>query len=163
MRRLAVALACAAFVAAGCSAPGAPRVTFFVDGDSVQAAPLIHCDVRVQECEQGTEPARLRARPGYPVQVSVPAEVSESPWAVIVQYADAEGRPQPEKRQFFSPGTRHAYTATGGGPGSQLLVVEVQQIGAAYAADEAGNPILDEAGNPQLVTRGIWSLQLEPV
>ncbi|GAB3507344.1 DUF2771 family protein [Amycolatopsis cihanbeyliensis] len=162
LRRLAVVVACAAFVAAGCSAPGAPQVTFFVDGDSVQAAPLMHCDVRVRSCEQGGT-ATLPARPGYPVQVSVPAEVSDAPWVVITQYANASGERQEPKWRFFSPGTRHAYTVTGDRPGDQVLTVEIQQVGAAYAADQAGDPLLDDSGDPQLVTRGIWILRIEPV
>jgi hypothetical protein len=147
----------------GCGAPEPPRVTFFADGHAVDAAPLIHCDVRVRGCEQHEgATATLRARPGKPVQVSLPSEITDTPWAVNVQYSDANGQLQPVKQDFFAQKTRHAYTATPGTPGGQVLVVEIQQLGAAYAADEAGRPILDEAGNPQLVVRAVWSLQVQP-
>ncbi|SFB62261.1 Protein of unknown function [Amycolatopsis marina] len=161
--RLAVLVSCAALTLVGCSAPdGGPEVTFFADGEAVESGPLVHCDVLIRRCEQGGDPAKLRARAGRPVQISVPSEVSDAPWVVNVQYADANGEPRPVKQEFFSPGTRHAYTATGDAPGDQLLVVEVQQLGAAYAADEDVNPLLDAAGNPQLVARAVWSLQLIP-
>ncbi|WP_092529386.1 DUF2771 family protein [Amycolatopsis arida] len=159
--RLLAVLGVAAFAVVGCSAPPEPAVTFYADGDTVRTEPLIHCDALVRQCEQGGEPARLAVRPGRPVQISVPADVAEAPWVVNVQYLDAAGEPRPVRQEFFSPGTQHAHTVTAG-PGDQLLVVEVQQLGAAFAGDEEGNPIVDEEGNPQLVARAIWSLQVEP-
>jgi hypothetical protein len=161
--RLAAVLTCAALAVAGCSAPDVtPEVTFYADGETTEAEALIYCDVLVRECEQVGESATLTARPGRPVQISVPSEVAEAPWVVNIQYLNAEGKLQPVKQEFFSQGTQHAYTATGNGPGYQILVVEVQQLGAAYAADEDVNPLLDAAGNPQLVARAVWSLQATP-
>ncbi|WP_199431339.1 DUF2771 family protein [Qaidamihabitans albus] len=162
MRRVLVALlAGGALTMAGCSAPGPPEVSFYTDGESVRAEPLVYCDVLLKSCDQHGGPATLRTRPGKPVQVSLPADVSRTPWAVNVQYLDAEGRPQPVRQEVFTDGTQHAYTVEPA-PGERLLVVEIQQLGGAYAADAQGEPILDEAGEPQLVVRGVWSLQLDP-
>ncbi|PXY30971.1 DUF2771 family protein [Prauserella muralis] len=159
--RVGALLACGALALAGCSAPGPPEVTFFADGDSIRADPLIYCDALLESCERGGKPASLKVRPGKPVQVSLPSDVSETPWALNVQYLDAQGRPQPVRQQVFTDGTQHAYTVTPGSPRDQLVVVEIQQLGAAYAADSRGNPILDENGQPQLVVRGVWSLRID--
>jgi len=141
---------------------GPPEITFYSDGHTVNAEPVVHCDALVRSCDKNPDAtANLKVRPGKPVQISVPSDVSDTPWLVNVQYADAKGDLQ-IKQQYFSPSTRLAYTATPPAPADQLVVVEVQQIGAAYAADEAGNPILDENGNPQVVARALWSLQIQP-
>jgi hypothetical protein len=152
-----------AFALTGCSTPVAPEVTFFADGHAVNSPPLIHCDALVRDCQQSTEgAAKLKVRPGKPVQISVPSDIAKTPWVINVQYANAKGQLQPIKQQTFTSGDRFAYTATPPAPDDQLLVVEIQQLGAAYAADQSGKPIVDQAGNPQLVARAIWSLQVEP-
>lgn len=161
--RLCGLLAAGALALTGCSATvGPPQVTFYGDGHAVNAGPAVHCDTLVRNCDKHPEDiVTLKVRKGMPVQISVPSEVRDTPWLVNVEYADAKGNEQ-LKQQFFAPGSTLAYTATPGGPDNQLVVVEVQQIGAAYAADQAGNPILDENGNPQLVARAYWSLQIRP-
>ncbi|CAM2795482.1 DUF2771 domain-containing protein [Saccharomonospora xinjiangensis] len=164
MRRSVVALvaAGAAAVATGCSAPQPPEVTFYTDGDSVTAPPLSYCDALLKDCDTDGEPVSLDARPGRPVQISLPAEIAETPWLVIVQSAAPDGTLLPMRQEVFTDGTRLAYTVVPESPGHQPLVVEVQQLGAAYAVDDSDKPIVDERGEPQLVVRGVWSLQIEP-
>lgn len=162
-RRLFGLLAVGALVLTGCSTQiGPPEVTFYGDGHTVHTGPAVHCDALVRNCDQNPKAiATLKVRKGLPVQISVPSELSDTPWLVNVEYADAHGNEQ-IKQQFFAPGSTLAYTASPDGPDNQLVVVEVQQIGAAYAADQTGHPILDENGNPQLVARAYWSLQIQP-
>lgn len=161
-RRLLGLVAAGALALTGCSATaGPPEVTFYGDGHTVDAGPVVHCDAIVSKCDKyPNATATLNVRKGLPVQISVPSAVGDTPWLVNVQYADASGNLR-IKQQFFTPRSRLAYTAEPG-PGNQLVVVEVQQLGAAYAADQQGNPILDENGNPQLVARAFWSLQVRP-
>ncbi|HKS45190.1 MAG TPA: DUF2771 family protein [Amycolatopsis sp.] len=165
MRRLwrnVVVLVGGVLALSGCSAAGPPEVTFYSDGHTVNARPLKECDALVRDCTADPDAAvSLKVRPGKPVQVSVPSEIGDTPWLVITQYADATGTLK-AKQQFFSPNAKLAYTATSDTPADQLMVVEVQQLGAAYAADAAGNPVLDENGNPQLLARAYWSLQVQP-
>lgn len=161
-RGLVLLVVGAALALSGCAPVGPPEVTFYSDGHTVTAKPLVDCDALVRNCSQDPNAAvNLKVRPGEPVQVSVPSEISDTPWLVITQYADATGTLK-AKQQYFSRDSRLAYTATPDAPGDQLVVVEVQQLGAAFAADQAGNPILDENGDPQLVTRAYWSLQIQP-
>lgn len=165
MRRvgLLAIIAGSALALTGCSAPAAPEVTFFADGHTVNAGPLIHCDALVRHCDQHKDAAAsLKVRPGKPVQISVPSDIAKTPWVVNVQYANGRGELQPVTQETFTSGDRLAYTAAPPAPEDQLVVVEIQQLGAAYAVDETGQPIVDQAGSPQLVVRAIWSLQLEP-
>ncbi|NIH86955.1 DUF2771 family protein [Amycolatopsis granulosa] len=164
MRRTLLLLAAGALTLTGCTATaGPPEVTFFGDGHTVNAGPIVNCDALLKSCSQDPgAAATLKVRPGKPVQISVPSEIGDTPWLVNVQYTNAKGELQPVKQQYFSPGAKLAYTATGNTPGDQLVVVEVQQLGAVFAADQAGNPILDENGNPQLVARSLWTLQVQP-
>ncbi len=93
MRRSVVALVAAgAAVLTGCSAPQPPEVTFYTDGESVTAGPMSYCDALLTDCQvTDGDPVVLDARPGQRVQVSVPAEIAETPWLVIVQAYDPEG------------------------------------------------------------------------
>ncbi|WP_236797030.1 DUF2771 family protein [Amycolatopsis sp. GM8] len=156
-------LVAGALALTGCSATvGPPEVTFYGDGRTVDTGPAEYCDALLRNCDKHPDHiASLKVRKGMPVQISVPSQISDTPWLVNVQYADANGQLQ-LKQQYFTPNSQLAYTAEPGGAGNQLVVVEVQQIGAAYAADQNGNPILDENGNPQLVARAFWSLQIQP-
>lgn len=126
----------------------------------MRAAPLLYCDVRVQHCDQAGSPVTLKVPAGMPVQVSIPGAVAETPWKVIVQYRTPHGVRY--QQQTFTQGKQYAYTAEPPSPQARVLVVEIQQLGVAYAADKSGNLILDAAGNPQLVARGVWSLQANP-
>ncbi|MBK1785392.1 DUF2771 family protein [Prauserella cavernicola] len=163
MRRAVVAvLGAAAAVLAGCSGVPNPEITFYADGNTVVAEPLDqYCDALLRDCEQGGESATLAVRKGMPVQISVPEEVASTPWTLIVQYRTESGELRLQQPVTFTDGKRHAYTVEPESPSDQIMVVEIQQLGAAYAADPQGNPVVDENGQPQLVARGVWSLQNE--
>jgi hypothetical protein len=130
-------------------------VAFYADGDTVYAEPLFHCDVYVQSCDEG-DPAQLAVRPGKPVQISVPSEVVDTPWCVVTGYVTPQGVPR-VTGEVFSPGTQHAYTVSPPSPDDQLLLLEVQQIGAALAAKDPGG-----ACGSQFAPRAGWRLQITP-
>lgn len=163
MRRSAMVacLAVGAAVLTGCSAPGEPEVTFFADGKTIRIEPTVHCDIFTGACTQSQEsPASLKVRPGKPIQISVPSEIANTPWAVIVVYANAKGELQPAKQELFikGDGERLAYTASTPHPDDQILGVEIQQ---AAPAAEQGRLLEDGEGTPQLVVRAFWSLQVD--
>lgn len=166
LRRLAASLALTALIALvtiGCAADEPPRITVYSDGTSLRLAPLQYCDVTVSSCDAAPDAkGSLTTRPGLPVQISVPESVSQTPWLVNVQSSTADGKALPVRQEFFSPGETLAYTARPGSPDERLLVVEIQQLGAAYAGKDDNTPITDEFGNPQLVARGVWSVELTP-
>ncbi|MGH3950094.1 MAG: DUF2771 family protein [Pseudonocardiaceae bacterium] len=156
------AVAGAVLLTSACSEVGPPVLTVYADGETITVEPSQYCDVQVTSCEPGGgAQGSLQVRPGLPVQISVPGEVADDPWLVNVQSVAADGALLPVEQEVFTPGRAHAYTAQPAGPDARILVIEVQQIGVAFAADGEGNPILDEAGNPQLVARGLWTLELQ--
>jgi hypothetical protein len=164
MRRLGLLtlLAGGALALTGCSAPGLPEVTFFADGHTVNAEPLIHCDVNVQKCQKTDATVSLKVRPGKSVVISVPSAVAKTPWLVNIQFQNSKGEYQPVKQQAFTDGDTYAYTVTPPTATDQVAVVEVQQVGVATPVDASGHPITDAGGDPQLVVQSIWSLQVTP-
>lgn len=142
----------AALAVTGCSTeePAPPQVTFQADGQAVLVRPFLYCDARVTSCRRD-EPAigRLKAAADTQVRVTVPVEIADTPWSVLVQYKDQE----PKSVATFAPGRAREYTVVPEAGGT-LAVVEIQQAGAANTTDSSGEN--------SLVARAVWSLQLEP-
>ena len=149
--------ALAVVAAAGCSDPPAPQpeVTFSIDGGSVSARPLMHCDVMVTACDRDANAqAKMAVPPGKPVRITVPQEVAESPWSVAIEYKTAAGEQrEPATVATFVPNQAHDYTVTLPGPADQLQTVEVKQAGAKQ------DPAV--TGDIQLLARAVWSLQVQ--
>lgn len=157
VRRVLTVLVCAVVMLAGCSKPppGPPEVTFATDGTTVPARPFLYCDVMVTSCERNEGAvASLAVPPGKPVTISVPGEVAESPWSVVVQYRAGNGEQrEPETVATFVPGERHDYTVRLDDAAAQLQTVEVKQAGAKQ---EPG-----ATSEIQLLARGVWSLRVQ--
>jgi Protein of unknown function (DUF2771) len=135
--------------------PPLPEVTFTAEGTTVSTRPFLHCDVMVNKCDRNDDAmARMRVPPGKPVTVTVPRDVAESPWSVVIQYRTAAGeQKQPETVATFVPNERSDYTVALPGGGDQLQTVEIKQAGAKQEPG-ATNEI-------QLLARAVWSLQVE--
>lgn len=158
----ALTVAAAASLLAGCGIPQRPQVTFFAAGATVMTQPYRYCDIRVTHCEQhdGHE-GTLSVPPGQPIQISVPGQVTDAPWTVVIQFRDASGKQQPPKQvATFVPDERYAYTVRTPAPGAQITTVEVQEAGAAFALTPNGKLITDRDGDPRLQTRAVWSLHV---
>ncbi|RZQ61825.1 DUF2771 family protein [Amycolatopsis suaedae] len=138
---------------AGCGGPvGPPEVTFFADGETAVTGPFQFCGAQMQDCRvDENAAARLKVRPGKPVQVSLPSEIVETPWVAHIQAVDPAGRPLPIEPQFYPQNSRHAITASAG-PADQIMVVEIQQL--TGTVDPDGNIVVD--------VRARWTLQIEP-
>lgn len=147
-------------LAAGCSSseppPEDPRIDFAAAEVTVSAKPFLYCDIQVNDCKRdNTAQVSLKVAPGTPVRVTVPDEVAETPWSVVIQYRTATGEQKPpETVATFAPGKSSTFDALPPGPGDQLQTVEVKQAGAKL--------VRDEKGEPAAVSRGVWSAQIEP-
>jgi hypothetical protein len=156
LRFLIIPLACVTLAA--CSddpPPPRPEVTFEVDGNKVSTRPFQYCDVMVTQCdrENGAQ-AKMKVPPGKPLVVTVPGDVAESPWSVVVQYRTAAGeQKQPETVATFVPKEKNSYTVQLPNAGDQLQTVEIKQAGAKQ---EPG-----ATSEIQLLARAVWSLQVE--
>jgi hypothetical protein len=147
------------FVLAGCSSnepPPAvpqPRIDFTIAGKKTTAKPFLYCDIKVEDCRRDNA-AMVKAPvpPGTAVTVTVPKEVAETPWSVVIQYRTAAGEQKaPETVATFSPGKETTYEALPPDATAQLQTVEVKQAGGILIQGETG---------PEPVTRAAWSLQV---
>lgn len=145
-------------VLAGCSSapdppPPPPRVDFTIAAKKVAAKPFLYCDVKVEDCRRDNGAMlKLPVPPGTAVRVTVPREVADTPWSVVIQYVTAAGeQKQPETVATFAPGKETTFEALPPGAGDQLQTVEVKQAGGVLVQGDAG---------PEAVTRAAWSLQV---
>lgn len=156
MRKLLVVVL---FVLAGCSSneppadPPQPQIAFTVADKKVTAKPFIYCDIKVEDCRRdNTAMIKLAVPPGTAVRVTVPKEVADTPWSVVIQYKTAAGEQKaPVTIATFAPGKQTSFDALPEEPGAQLQTVEVKQAGGVMVKGEAG---------PEAVTRAAWSLQV---
>jgi hypothetical protein len=144
---------------AGCSSgepPAAvpqPKIGFTVADKKVTAKPFLYCDIKVEDCRRDNAAmVKLAVPPGTPVTVTVPKEVADTPWSVVIQYKTAAGEQKaPETVATFAPGKETTYEALPPEPGAQLQTLEVKQAGGVLIQGENG---------PEPVTRAAWSLQV---
>lgn len=155
MRKL---LVLAVLVLAGCTsapeeAPPPPTIDFLIAGKKTTAKPFLFCDVKVEDCKRdNTAMLKLPVPPGTPVKVTVPKDVADTPWSVVIQYVTAKGEQKaPVTVATFAPGKETSFEALPPGEGDQLQTLEVKQAGGVLVEGETG---------PEPVTRTAWSLQV---
>lgn len=155
MRKLLVLVV---LVLAGCTSapeetPPPPTIDFLIAGKKTTAKPFLFCDVKVEDCKRdNTAMLKLPVPPGTPVKVTVPKDVADTPWSVVIQYRTAKGEQKaPVTVATFAPGKETSYEALPPGDGDQLQTLEVKQAGGVLVEGETG---------PEPVTRTAWSLQV---
>lgn len=155
MRKLLVVVL---LVLAGCSSapppePTPPTIDFTISGKKTNAKPFLYCSVKVEDCKRNNAAmVKLAVPPGTAVRVTVPKEVADTPWSVVMQYKTATGEQvEPQTVATFAPGKETTFEAIPPGAGDQLQTLEVKQAGGIMIKGENG---------PEPVTRGAWSLQV---
>ncbi|MFL6127307.1 DUF2771 family protein [Actinophytocola sp.] len=156
MRKLLVLVL---LVLAGCSSNGQaaavpqPKIDFTVAARKVTAKPFLYCDLKVEDCRRDNAAMiKLSVPPNTPVRVTVPKEVADTPWSVVIQYTTVAGEQKaPVTVATFAPGKETTYEALPPEPGAQLQTVEVKQAGGVLVQGDNG---------PEPVTRAAWSLQV---
>jgi hypothetical protein len=143
---------------AGCSSnePPAvpqPRINFMVAEKKVTAKPFLYCDVKVEDCHRNNAAMiKMAVPPGTSVHVTVPKEVADTPWSVVIQYKTVAGEQKdPVTVATFAPGKETSYEALPPEAGAQLQTIEVKQAGGVLVQGQNG---------PEPVTRAAWSLQV---
>ena len=135
----------------GPSSPG--DVTFAAGGADVAVGATQFCDVQVTEC--GDDPdatAVLRVPPNTPLTVTVPDEVSGTPWQIAFTFRDQAGAVQQGRSPVFAPGTTPTFTLVLPAPADQLTSAEVQQYGARISQGPNGL---------EFATRATWVLSVD--
>ena len=151
LRRL-LPVAAAVLLLAACGADEPPEVTFAAGDASAVARPTQYCDVALTDCTgDATAPVELAVPPGTPVQITVPAEIAETPWQVVYSYRDAAGAQADERSPVFAPAERSLWTLQLTDPAARLLTAQVQQ----YGPPPQINP---DTGEVEFPIRASWVL-----
>lgn len=125
-----------------------PTITAYAHGKSVTIEPFMYCNVRMQDCQvlpkddaallpidiscpEGKdcrigEFANLDVPAGYPLQLSLPKAISDSPWVAVAYYGLPDGNVMPQRlsHRDFDEGT--AAITIPSAPKLPLLGVEIQ-------------------------------------
>ncbi|WP_020476840.1 MULTISPECIES: DUF2771 domain-containing protein [unclassified Rhodococcus (in: high G+C Gram-positive bacteria)] len=126
------------------SSPRLPEITAFAHNRAEQIPPLAYCNLYLEDCTTG-DLAELDVPPGSSLQLSLPQEIVDAPWRMLVVYQDASGQVVVQE-QAHRAGETRAVTV----PSSddlQLAGVEIQLPSA----------VIDEQGLTK--ARAAWSIK----
>ncbi|GGN84926.1 DUF2771 domain-containing protein [Nocardia rhizosphaerihabitans] len=104
-----------------------PQITAFAHGETITVDPFMYCTVTMQDCRYG-EMAELPVQSGKPVQISLPDQISESPWLVQLIYQRPSGEQVDRVLSFadYPAGIRALTVESQPEPDLRLIGIEVQ-------------------------------------
>jgi Protein of unknown function (DUF2771) len=152
VRRLVLLCALVALLS-GCGGSATPpEVTFLAGAASVVAKPTQYCDLKLQDCQSDANaPVRLAVPAGTALKVSVPAEISSTPWQVVFTYRSANGSQTDGRSPVLTPDQHPDYTLQLPAATDALVTAEVQQYGPPPQANA-------ETGEIEFPIRASWVL-----
>ena len=84
-----------------------PQISAYSRGTTVRVDPYLYCNViDLNDCVKGGVQGQLSVSARYPVQLSVPAQVSHAPWRLLKVYSDDRDT----TTTAYRPGTQPALT-----------------------------------------------------
>ncbi len=131
------------------SSEAPPRVSAFADGRYAEVEPFRYCPVQEPLCDYEGSITVLPVREGRPLQLSLPEQISGSPWGFAAVYQDPETGEALEADDYFAPGTRNALTVEPTRDGLDLVGVEVRLPSGVIDVD---------TDQEQIVSHAIWSI-----
>ena len=152
MRRLVLLCALIALLS-GCGGSATPpAVTFSAGAASVVAKPTQYCDLKLQNCQSDANaPVRLRVPAGTALKVTVPNEISSTPWQVVFTYRSANGSQTDGRSPVLTPGQHPDYTLALPAVTDVLVTAQVQEYGPPPQANA-------ETGEIEFPIRASWIL-----
>jgi len=127
-------------------------VTFAAGAASVVAKPTQYCDLKLQDCQSDANaPVRLAVPAGTALKVTVPAEISSTPWQVVFTYRSADGSQTDGRSPVLTPDQHPDYTLQLPAATDALVTAEVQQYGPPPQANAA-------TGELEFPIRATWVL-----
>ncbi|MFC7448114.1 DUF2771 domain-containing protein [Rhodococcus daqingensis] len=114
-----------------------PQITAFAGGKSLEVGPTQYCNLYLEDCVEGPV-AELRVPRGNPLQISLPGDISDGLWRVVMVYQLDDGTVGIDER-YHSPGEALAITVETP-DGMQLNGIEIQQPSAVV--NEQGLPLV---------------------
>lgn len=84
-----------------------PQISAYSHGTTVRVGPYMYCNVvNLNDCVKDSTQGELSVSERYPVQLSVPAQISRAPWRLLKVYADERDT----TTTSYRPGTQLAVT-----------------------------------------------------
>lgn len=114
-----------------------PQITAFAGGKSVEVAPTQYCNLYLEDCVENPV-AELSVPRGKPMQISLPGDISNGLWRVVMVYQLDDGTVAFDEK-YHSPGESLAITVETP-DGMQLAGIEIQQPSAVV--NEQGQPLV---------------------
>ncbi|MFG1783465.1 DUF2771 domain-containing protein [Rhodococcus oryzae] len=114
-----------------------PTVTAFAGGKSLVVEPTQYCNLYLEDCVDSPV-AELQVPRGKPLQISLPGDIADGLWRVVMVYQLDDGRVGVDER-YHSPGESLAITVETP-EGMQLNGIEIQQPSAVV--NEQGLPLV---------------------
>ncbi|WP_405488681.1 DUF2771 family protein [Nocardia sp. NBC_00511] len=130
-----------------------PELAAYSHGKTVTVNPYMYCDLNVADrkldltdCKNTQAVSELDIPLGSPLQISLPKDIANVPWELLVGYRLPDNTIEPESisRPKDKP---YAYTLNPK-PGKRIAVVELH----------LPIPARDAAGNEGFISRGVWSI-----
>jgi len=150
--RLVLLCALAALLASCGSSGTPPEVTFTAGAASVAAKPTQYCDLRLENCQSDANaPVRLAVPAGTALKVTVPDEISSTPWQVVFSYRSANGSRTDGRSPVLTPKQHPDYTLELPAATDALVTAEVQQYGPPPQANA-------QTGEIEFPIRASWVL-----
>ncbi|AYJ48584.1 DUF2771 family protein [Rhodococcus sp. P1Y] len=126
-----------------------PTITAFADGRSVTVEPYLYCPVDAPLCENDGTSSSVPVRKGYPLQLSLPTEITSAPWIVAAVYSN-DGGDAVETDTLYLPDEKLGLTVEPvDAEGRALLGVEIRLPSGVI-----------DAGTQQeeIISHAIWSI-----
>ncbi|MFD4266642.1 DUF2771 domain-containing protein [Rhodococcus sp. NPDC058481] len=114
-----------------------PQITAFAGGKSLEVAPAQYCNLYLEDCVESPV-AELSVPRGKPLQISVPSDISDGLWRVVMVYQLDDGTVGLDER-YHEPGESAAITVETP-DGMQLNGIEIQLPSAVV--NEQGQPLV---------------------
>jgi Protein of unknown function (DUF2771) len=123
-----------------------PQITAYSYGETITVAPAEYCGFDLTDCTQGNL-AVLDVPAGQPLQLSLPKEIADAPWRLVMVYQGPEGKLEPQERYYRSGEADAVTVVSDRSPAWQLNGVEIQLPSA----------VVDENGLPH--ARAVWAIK----
>lgn len=129
-------------------ADGLPQISAYSRGTTVRVDPYLYCNVvNLDDCVKPGVQGQLAVSARYPVQISVPARVSQAPWRLLRVYEDESKTVE----SAFRPGTQLAVTVPTLDPQRGRVIGLVVQLITL---------VKDQNGDLHDLPHAEWSLKL---
>ncbi|MEC3913518.1 DUF2771 family protein [Nocardia sp. CDC160] len=138
-----------------------PEITAYAHGRSVSVNPYLYCDLQVSKerlavgkCDSTKAVSDLDVPPGSPLQLSLPKEIADAPWEILLGYRIPGPKGDTAEPVLITsqdyPDKPLAITIKT--PANEHVRLAIMELHLPI-------PARDEAGNEGVVSRGIWSIQ----